>query len=161
MRLTETIGVEISGEYIAALSIESLRLLLPHHQIRTLEPVSDIEKSQKPNAEIGWIVTEGAKIPVYCLSRDLAILDMIPHERRIAALLAADAGAIGILCDDLKIIAGKECTAHPLPDCMEVSGTPITGLVIHNDAVCCLSSTDQLLTYLIDKSQLPGSRIYL
>ena len=146
----QSIEGQCTGAFVAALSIDGLRLLLPHQQIRTLEPVADVEAIKKQNIEIGWITIAGIESPVYCFSRDLSLLHTIPDERRITVLLGAGNDTIGILCDELKIVPSKELIMHPLPDCMKVPGSPFTGLAILDDTICCLSSSQHMLNYLTE-----------
>ena len=148
-----SVNVHSTGDFFATLSIDHLRLLLPHRQVHTLEPIADVELSEKQNGQIGWLEAAGLKSPIYSFSRNLAILDVIPDGRRIAVVMVADSGSIGVLCDDLKIMPRTRFISHPLPTCMNAVGTPVTGLAIHNDAVCCMSSANHLLKYLSEKAQ--------
>ena len=151
-------GTLSASDLFAVLSIDRLRLLLPHHQVRTLEPVSDIDLSKKQNREVGWLEAGEVKSPIYCFSRDLVVLETIPNERRIAVVMVADTGSIGVLCDDLNIMPRDDFISHPLPVSMNTSGTPLTGLAIHDDAICCLSSANHLLEYVSNNANLINSR---
>jgi hypothetical protein len=155
---TQSMGVSHTGDLLVALSIDGLKLLLPHHEVHTLEPVADVETVEKQDEVVGWFTAGAVKIPIYCFSRHLAVLDTIPDVRRIAVLMTADATTIGILCDDLKIISRKQLNTHPLPQCMKVPGTPLTGLAMQKDTVFCLSSANYMLKYLREGPLLSNTR---
>ena len=157
----QSIEPHSTAAFVAALSIDDLRLLLPHQQIRTLEPVADVEAIKKQDIEIGWITIAGTESPVYCLSRDLSLLNTIPDDRRIVVLLGAGNDTIGILCDELKIVPSKELIKHPLPDCMKVPSSPFAGLAILDDTVCCLSSAGHMLNYLSETPEALDIRAQL
>lgn len=155
---TQSITMARRGDLLAALSIDDLRLLLPHHEVHTLEPVADLQTKQKKDHVVGWIMAGTVRIPIYCLSRDLIVLDTIPNVRRIAVVMITDEGSIGILCDDLKIIPRKQLAEQPLPYCMHAPDTPLTGLASQENTVYCLSSANHMLKFLKDNPLPPNTR---
>jgi len=142
------VEASVPSAFVAALSIEEFTLLLPQHELRTFEPIADVETDYRENNEVGWIDIAGVKYPVYCISHDFLLLKTIPDERRIAVLLTLGKDMAGILCDELKIVSSKAISAYPMPECMNIPVAPFTGLAIYNNTICGMSSAPQLLSYL-------------
>lgn len=155
---TQAMGKSYKSDLFAALSIDSLTLLLPHHEVHTLEPVTDLKTTQKQDKVAGWCVSGNTKVPIYCLSDEFEISDAIPNVRRMAVLINFYNGTIGLLCDDLNIISRKLLIEHPLPSPMRVKGTPLTGLATHENTVFCLSTANRLGKFLKEKSISPNTR---
>lgn len=133
---------------VVVLKIGGLDLMFPQSDIRALESASDVDTSTPMQASTGWIGYLRQRWPVYCLSDQLDLLDLVPASRRTCALLATTDGYIGILCDDvstLKQVAGKR---HELPTAMKRVGTPILELLPCGGKLLCVSHPDSLSAYI-------------
>jgi hypothetical protein len=140
------------------LKIGGLDLMFPQSDIRALESAPDVDASNPKPSSAGWIGYLRQHWPVYCLSDQMDLLDLVPPSRRTCALLATTDGYVGILCDDvsiLKQIAGKR---HELPTAMKRSGTPILELLPFGGKLLCVSHPASLSAYIeqqIRKAALP------
>ncbi len=134
----------------AMLNLDGQQLLLPQNDIRTLEPVADVDTDTPPSAGIGWIDFEETQWPVYCLSKSLNTLSEIPPRRRICVLLTPGEGCFGLLCNELVTLHGQPVRQYPLPDCMTKPGTLIEALVLQGDGIGLVSSASRLEAFLTD-----------
>jgi hypothetical protein len=140
------------------LKIDGLDLMFLQSDIRALESASDMDTNSPRQASAGWIVYLRQHWPVYCLSGQLDLLDIVPQSRRTCALLPIADAYIGILCDDvsiLKQVAGKR---HELLPIMKRGDTPILELLPFGEKLLCVSHPVCLSAYieqLVHKSSLP------
>ncbi len=139
----------ISIGHYALLSMDRLALLIPQHQVRSLEPALDVQRTQARDA--AWISTAGVNWPVYCLSEDLWPNLEVPANRHICALLQSGAGLLGVLCDQVATLERTELDILPLPHCMRTQDTPLLGLVLHAGRVLCVSSANHLLNCVVPR----------
>ena len=137
-----------SGRY-AMLTMDELGLLIPQHQVHTLEPAFDVQRSEGEDAD--WIDVAGARSLVYCLSENLQPIREVPAGRHICVLLESGGDLFGVLCDQVVMLEQAELDILPLPECMHAPDTPLRGLVLHGEKVLCVSSADDLLACLGEK----------
>ncbi|MBI5891587.1 MAG: hypothetical protein HZB47_13110 [Nitrosomonadales bacterium] len=141
------------------LKIDSLNLMFPQSDIRALESASDVDANSPGQESTGWIGYLRQRWPVYCLSDQLGLLDLVPPSRRTCALLAIADGYIGILCDDvsiLKQVAGKR---HAVPPAMKRADSPVLELLPFGDKLLCVSRPASLSAHigqLVRQASLPG-----
>ncbi len=146
--------VEEQATAYAMLTLDGRRLLLPQGDIRTLEPLADMDIASPPDQGVGWIPFEGTQWPMYCLSGELSILGTIPPARRICVLLTLGDGYFGLLCDGLVALQGQAVEPSPLPACMARPGSPIEALVLQGDAMGLVSGAARLEAFLGVKARL-------
>ena len=132
----------------ALLKIGGLNLLLPQSEIRSLELSTDIDTASPALHSAGWIIYAQKRWPVYCLTHELGLMDVVPAERRACAILAMGAGYLGIVCDDM--ILRKEFVAqhYELPLAMRLPNTPILYLVDYEQGIACASNALRLTAYI-------------
>ena len=151
-------GAVTTGRY-AVLTMDTLGLLIPQHQVHALEPGFDVQRSD--GDEVGWITVTGTDSPVYCLSEDLRPIREVPAGRHICVLLDIGARLIGVLCDQVVMLEQAGLQILPLPGCMRTPGTPLHGLVLNGERVLCLTSADDLLACVseqdLDNPQQPAA----
>ena len=132
----------------ALLKINGLNLLLPQGEIRTLESATDIDKSAAALKSVGWIVYSNKHWPVYCLTEELALVEVVPADRRACAMLVMGAGYIGIMCDDMIMLKDFAAQRYELPLAMKLPNTPILHLVAYANGIACVSNSGQLTAYI-------------
>lgn len=137
-----------SNTTAALLKITGLNLQLPQGEIRTLESATDVDTAAPALNSIGWIVYAQKRWPVYCLSEELALMAVVPSERRACALLATGAGFIGILCDDMLILKDIAAQRYELPDAMRLPDTPILHLIAYEQGIACVTNAKQLTAFV-------------
>ena len=137
-----------SNPTAALLKIDGLNLLLPQGEIRALELATDVDATAPALHSAGWIVHTGKRWPVYCLSDELALMALVPAERRVCAMLSLGAGYIGILCDDMIILKDLVAQRHELPLSMKLPGTPILHVIDYEQGIACVSNASQLTDYI-------------
>ena len=147
-RQEASVGSLTAGSLIAVLGVDGLKLLLPQNELRTLEPVEDVEQVSHEHGEVGWLSLADQQWPVFCVSRDLTLLAEIPQQRRIAVMLNAANDLAGVLCDELKIVRPEELSIYPIPLSLQVPGSPLTSLVVYGDTVGCMTTSHHLIGYL-------------
>jgi hypothetical protein len=140
------------------LKIDSLNLMFQQSDIRALESASDVDTKDPRQESTGWIVYLRQRWPVYCLSEQLDLLDIVPHSRRTCALLPVEDGYIGILCDDVSIFKQVTDKRHELPTVMKRGDTPILELLPFGDTLLCISHPVCVSVYIeqqIRKTSFP------
>lgn len=137
-----------SNTTAALLKINGLNLLLPQSEIRTLESATDVDVIAPALHSAGWVSYTQKRWPVYCLSEELALMAVVPSERRACAMLAMGAGYIGILCDDMIILKNFAAQRYELPLAMRLHDTPILHLVAYEQGIACASNASKLTAYI-------------
>lgn len=140
-------AVEQASAYVM-LTMDGRRLLLPQGDIRTLDPLADVDITAPPDRGVGWVSFDKTRWPVYCLSGGLLVLDRIPQPRRICVLLTRRDGYFGLLCDGLVSLPGQSVKLRPLPACMAKPVSPILALVLKEDEVGLVSAAARLEAFL-------------
>ena len=134
----------------ALLEISGLRLELPQSEIQSLEMAAEIDTEETKPFSVGWVHVKQERWPVYCLSPELALLIVVPRERRSCVVLNIGAGYIGILCDTFSLdvqIAPEQ--RHELPVPMRMPDTPVLGLVALNETdVACATNAERLVEHV-------------
>ena len=134
----------------ALLSIDSLNLLIPRHEIRSLVSVDEIHAAVEAEENaLGHVVFESGDWPVFCVSRELSPLHSVTDASRICVILHIDNKYMGLLCDQIQNIEQQKIQG--LKPCMSLSDSPISGLLIYDNAVACATSTQRLNAFLVSK----------
>ena len=149
-------GPSHSG-HLVLLHFGRTRVALPQRAVRSLEAAADADFSAAAAGALGMIVVAGASWPVYALDEELVPLHNVPRERRICALLAAERGLFGVLCDEAQVLARQNLSAYPLPLAMRRSGSPLEGVLNIGAGVALLSSARGLARAL-GASEITGAR---
>jgi hypothetical protein len=140
------------------LKIDGLDLLFQQNDIRALESASNVDRNDPRENSVGWTSYMRQRWPVYCLSDQLDLLSVAPPSRRTCALLALEAGYIGVICDDVSIIKLAAGQRHEVPIAMKDAETPILGLLPSGDRLLCIGDPNRLAAYIerqIRKPSLP------
>lgn len=132
----------------ALVSLGSRMLLLPQHEICTLEPVLDVNTSDQPAHGVGWLRFEHNHWPVYSLDETLLPLPAMPSTQRICALLSYTDGYFGLTCSNVRTLQGTELRSRSLPAPMWNPESPLDGLVLYGDRVGVVSTASMLAHFL-------------
>jgi hypothetical protein len=132
----------------ALLKINSLNLLLPQGDIRTLESSTDIDLVAPALHSVGWVNYQQKRWPVYCLTEELALMDIIPPERRACAMLNMGAGYIGIMCDDMVVLKNFSAQRYELPVAMKTPDTPVLYLFGYEQGIASVCNSSKLTAYI-------------
>lgn len=130
----------------AIMQLGRLSLLIPQHQVHTLEPMNEVQPTQGEG--VGWLEIGGERSPVYCLSEDLQPIPMIPADRSICVVLDSDSKPFGLLCNQVSLFKANDLDIKPLPECMCTRNTPLRGLVLYDDKILCITYAHDLLVCL-------------
>lgn len=131
----------------AVLALEGHQWLLPQAEIQSLGSLLDIDPEVRAPASIGAVAFEGEWWPVYCLSGDLRILPRLPADRRACLLLNNGADRFGLACDRVTMLE-KPPRLLALPACMAPPDSPIQALVLLEDGLGCVTTTEHLAALL-------------
>lgn len=132
----------------ALLKIDSLSLLLPQGEIRTMESSSDIDAIAPALRSAGWVGYAGKRWPVYCLSEELTLMDNVPAQRRGCVLMTMGAGYLGIMCDDMVVLKDVAAQRYELPVPMRLPASPILYLVNYEQGIASVSNARQITSYV-------------
>lgn len=131
----------------SVLKLDLLVLLVPQQEVRTLEPLDDLETAEPPACGVGWIHFGNERRPVYCFSEQLRRLPKVPATRRICAVLTAGEHTFGFMCSEVSMLRLPEVRVSPMPEAMILPGRPIHALALHEGTVMCVSSAARLLAH--------------
>jgi hypothetical protein len=132
------------GAHLVLLQIGRTRVALAQRAVRSLESASDTDFTDPAGAALGTIAAAGARWPVFALDDELAPLNVVPRHRRICALLAAEGGSFGLLCDEAQVLPRAGRSTYPLPPAMRRAGSPVDGVVTLGSGVALLASVRAL-----------------
>jgi chemotaxis signal transduction protein len=138
-------------------SIDDRKLLIPQQEISSLESILDLATAPQEPPAIGSFNLAEEVWPVFCLSNELDILLEIPSTRRMCVLLKDSNHALGLACDQIEPLRHQNMRLQPLPSCMKTSTSPVQALVLHGDAIGCVTTTARLAN-LISGFKQRGNR---
>jgi hypothetical protein len=133
------------------LAIGVLRLALPQHDVRQLEPVSDLKESAAGETdEVGWFLRDGARSwPAYGLDEQLRLERPAAPGRRLCVFIGAEDAVRGIVCNRVwSLAADADLGVEPLPGCMRGPRSPAIGLARFEDGVALVTDATALAAYL-------------
>lgn len=131
---------DAAAAHIAELTFEHLTLAIPLSDLHSLEPVLDVNFSDRTARAAGSILIGGASYPVYCLSDALAFDLQPPATRRICAIIDNGETVFGLICAAVAATPAGSHVAHELPLCMREDSSPIDSLELTLDRVLCRTS---------------------
>lgn len=138
------------------LKIDGLDLLFQQSDIRALESATNVDRNAPAEHSVGWTSYMRQRWPVYCVSDQLELLSVAPPSRRTCALLALEAGYIGVMCDDVSIIKLAAGSRHEVPVAMKDAETPILGLLPSGDRLLCIGDPSRLAAYIERQMRKPS-----
>lgn len=131
----------------AVLTLEGRQWLLPQAEIQSLESILDIDHEVRIPHSVGAVAFTGLWWPVYCLSSELQILPKMPGGRRACLLLDNGADRFGLVCDRVDTLA-EPPQLLALPACMVLPDSPIQALVLFEEGLGCVTTTEHLAALL-------------
>lgn len=140
-------GIPSQSRYVV-LTFAGMPVVLPHTDVYTLEPRSDVRPGEGGDGIAGWIGVDGRNWPVVCLDGDLGLTTVVPVERRVCVLLRNHGGYAGVLCEAVATLEEEAVTVLSLPPALSAPGSPVRGLVLHGGLLGCLISSVDLLAVL-------------
>ena len=129
--------------YLAVLHIGSIKIALPQNEIRTLEPVLDLRRTEAGPA-VGVLELDEGVWPIFSLSEDLLPLAELADARRVCVLLGRDELAFGIACDKVVSVPAEQVRAVPAPEVLARLNSPILSLAVHGEEILCMTTTQAL-----------------
>lgn len=142
-----TLDLSLPVNKVVVLAIDTLRLILPQVDIRTVESISDVKLADKMPNSVGWIKYLGQAWPVFCFSDELVLLDAIPGTRRACVMLAFNGAYLGLLCDDARVLVNFSRQNFAVPAAMSAHSSPLTGLIQYEQGLACLSDASHVYSY--------------
>jgi hypothetical protein len=134
---------EVLTAYLAILHIGSVKITLPQNEIRTLEPVLDLRRSEAGRA-VGSVELDEGVWPIFSFSEDLLPLAELADARRVCVLLGQDELAFGIACDKVVSVPAEQVRAVPAPEVLARRDSPIVSLAVHGEEILCMTTTQAL-----------------
>lgn len=133
---------------VSVLKLNSLNLMLPQSDIRSLESASDMDLAAPALSSVGWITYMQKRWPVYCLSDQLALMPHAPVDRRACVILAMGVGFMGIMCDDIVVLKEFSSQQYELPLAMRYPDTPLLHLEKYEQGIACFSNSYRLTSFV-------------
>ena len=131
----------------AVLTLDGRKWLFPQAEIQSLESLTGIDPEVRIPHSVGAVAFAGEWWPAYCLSGELQLLPRLPDSRRACLLLDNGADHFGLLCDQVEALTAAP-RLLPLPACMALPDSPIQALVLLDDGLGCLTTTEHLAALL-------------
>lgn len=136
----------------AGLTLDGYQWLLPQTEIYSLESLLDIDREVRTPQGIGAVGLSGEWWPVYCLSGEMQLLTHIPDSRRTCVLLDNHADRFGLICDHIETLAAAPRLLE-LPACMKLLDSPLQALVLLDDRLGCITTTEHLAALLAIRAE--------
>lgn len=127
----------------AVLTLDGCKWLVPQAEIQSLESILDIDREVRVPHSVGAVAFADEWWPVYCLSGELQLLPHLPDGRRACPLLDNGADRFGLVCDGVETLA-EAPRLLAVPACMALPDSPIQALVLLNDGLGCVTTTERL-----------------
>lgn len=131
------------------LRLTHVSLLLPLHEVHSLESLSEIDLQRRSGLSIGAVRHADSWIDVLCLSDNLEPRRQLPATYRMCAILGMDEAFVALACSAVASIDDVLLTHQPLPACMQHPGMPIEALALRGDEVFCRTSAAELVASLV------------
>jgi hypothetical protein len=136
------------AQRFAVLQLAKIALLVPLHEVYSLESAIDIDQTMRSGGSVGAIRSADTWFTVFSLSDDLEPASTLEAAFRICAILTTGHTAVGLVCRSVSSIDGSLLDQHPLPGCMRTLHSPIQGLVRHGEHIYCRTSASNLVLLL-------------
>lgn len=145
---TPTVLADLSEvRAFAVLTLDGRKWLVPQAEVQSLESILDLDREVRIPHSVGAVAFAGEWWPVYCLSGELQILPQMPDSRLACPLLNNGADRFGLVCDRVEALAGSP-RLLALPACMALPDSPVQALVLLNEGLGCVTTTERLAALL-------------
>jgi hypothetical protein len=136
------------AQRFAVLQLAGIALLVPLHEVYSLESAIDVDSTRKSGGSVGAIRNAESWFTVFCLSDNLEPISTLQATFRICAILATADAAVGLACRSVSSVDSSVLAHHPLPECMRTVHSPIQGLTRHGEHIYCRTSLHDLVPLL-------------
>lgn len=129
--------------------MDGLTLALPQKDIVTIELTTALQPAERNGNEIGWLVQNAQRWPVYCLDRHCALAPTLAESVRVCMLFRSKERIIGLAGTQISLLAADaDLSVSPLPACLARPGSPLIGLALHRDIIVAVAHAQSLADYL-------------
>lgn len=133
----------------ALLVMDGLALALPQRDIVTIELTTALQPAERGGNEIGWLVQNAERWPVYCLDRHFASAPALAESVRVCMLFRSEQRILGLAGMQISLLAADaDLSVPPLPACLARPGSPLIGLALHRDVIVAVVHAQALADYL-------------
>ena len=92
----------------------------------------------------------------YTVSLRAAVGVDLPPQRRICVLLHDGYYGLAVVCDQVEMLVGPLRARYPVPSCMAKTHSLLEWLVVHEEAVSCVTTAARLAAYCQRPIDLEG-----
>jgi len=132
----------------ALLRLANIALLVPLHEVQSLESVEDIDTARRLRGSAGAMRRADSWLTVFCLSDNLEPQSELPAAFRMCAILASGATLVGLACHAISSLDDVALTHHPLPTSMRAAPSPVLALASEGEQVYCRTTVADLVLFL-------------
>lgn len=136
------------SERFAVLNLESVALLVPLHEIYSLESARDIDSTRSAGGSVGAVRSADSWFSVFFLSDDLKPQTSLPDTFKVCAILAVGAVTLSLACRSVATLENTILDLQPLPECMRTAGSPIQALAHDGERLLCRTSMLALAAHI-------------
>jgi len=139
--------------HISKLYFGDIEIMIPQNEVVSIESIYELDTASTDSKYLGIIYRQGKKLPVYCFSGDMEILDYLPEGSSQCVIIRHQQGDYAVLCHDIKNIVLNDLNIQALPLCMRTKNMPLTHLCLYKEAsmsmkMGLITNTDQLANYI-------------
>lgn len=138
------------------ITLDDLLLVVLQSQLMLIESAATCVLSQTHAPAVGSLSIGMDSALVYSLDAHLNVVAAVPSTRRMSVVLRAREQALGLLCDEVRMVGEVLVRRHALPQCMASAGSPVQALIEQLGAqprVGCLVDADQLLSHIATQAK--------
>lgn len=141
----------IEQQYIL-LKLEEKYLFIPQNEVESVEIIADVQITNTTFGAIGWFFGHGLESPIFCLDKNLFLLEELPNARQYFVLLKSESeqSPLGITCDEVENISFAKEHLYPqeLPLVMKTPHSPVRQLLVYQEQMACICSGPALVKHL-------------
>ncbi|MCP4699560.1 MAG: hypothetical protein GY862_22335 [Gammaproteobacteria bacterium] len=140
-------------DFYVKITFDGLHLFIAQQDVRSIEIIADVETRVKEDEKMagiaGWLVHGEEQFPVFCFSRELALLPTLPKESAFCVMVQSEATVFGIPCAKVESLDSTlKLPLRQIPIPMQMPISPVSNLVIHENEIGCVTSSSALVSYL-------------
>lgn len=136
---------------LAILSFDDIWLALPLTEVAAVERTAEMRHGDVRGRALGRLERAGRRYPVYGFSPSLRLLPDLPARHLFCACLNGpeESSSVALTCDMVTPInLDQDAVLHPLPECMQRTGTPLRYLLKRQQRLIPVSTAAALMHYI-------------
>lgn len=131
------------------LSLDGRRVALPKKDAKLISLASSMQRHNTGTAAVGKLEYEDHMWPAYNLDQELKLSTQVQETRRFCVVLAIQQQLIGLLCDEVLMLAHDEdLSLQAIPEFVQQSVSPVVWICKHEDQLMPVCEPGAMAQYI-------------